>query len=390
MKSKLDRQLTNENLNDEALKIEGLKKILQAEDIEQLSLAQLARLFQEEKGSIDFIPDGICQIDPRNGERIIYNSARARRPHDNRPVTSQSSLEKPCVVCQGKTTGVLDVANLSEGFTFINKNLFPMLYPQVPYVSTNPDENSLGPEGKPAYGFHFLQWTSSLHHKDWHNMPQSDRVVVMQRLAALEKKLLTDATGEMPTNRFWGDREGRYGFVSIIKNYGRLVGGSLVHGHQQIGFSNIMPRRFRDNRCFEKERGEPFSVYLLRENPPELLLKDYGPAVLLVPYFIRRPFDMMLLLKDVSKRYLHELTEDEIIAVADGWHDAIRAILWVMPRLGRETAYNITTNNGPGAGLYFEFLPYTQEIGGFEQLGLSVCQGNPLDAAAQLRQFLEQ
>jgi hypothetical protein len=138
------------------------------------------------------------------------------------------------------------------------------------------------------------------------------------------------------------------------------------------------------------DRGEPFSGYLLRENPAKLLLRDYGPAVLLVPYFMRRPFDMMLLLKDVSKRYLYELTETEITAVADGWHDAIRAILWVMPQIGRETAYNVTTNNGPGAGLYFEFLPYTQEFGGFEHLGLFVCQGNPQNTATQIREFLEQ
>lgn len=208
-------------------------------------------------------------------------------------------------------------------------------------------------------------------------MPQTDRVIVMKRLAALEKQLLTgSANGE--------------GYVSIIKNYGHLVGGSLVHGHQQIGFSNVMPRRVEDNLNFVQTFGEPFSAYMLRKNPAELLIKDYGPATLLTPYFMRRPFDMMLILKDVNKRHLYELTEDEMAAVADGWHDALRVIMWIMPSIGRETAYNVVTNNGPGAGLYFEFLPYTQEIGGFEQLGLFVCQGNPADSAAQIREFFEQ
>jgi hypothetical protein len=53
--------------------------------------------------------------------------------------------------------------------------------------------------------------------------------------------------------------------------------------------------------------------------------------------------------------------------------------------MGREIAYNVITHNGPGAGLYFEFLPYTQESGGFEQLGLFVCQAEPEAAAAQIR-----
>jgi len=45
-------------------------------------------------------------------------------------------------------------------------------------------------------------------------MPLSDRVIVLQRLAALEQKLLSD----------------QQGFVLIIKNNGDLVGGSLDRG----------------------------------------------------------------------------------------------------------------------------------------------------------------
>ena len=199
-------------------------------------------------------------------------------------------------------------------------------------------------------------------------MPLSDRVIVLQRLAALEHKLLSD----------------RQGFVLIIKNYGHLVGGSLGHGHQQIALSNVMPGRFGDNQRFEKERGEIFSTYLLRENPVELVIRDYGPAVLLTPYFMRRPYDMMLLAKDTSKKDLYQLSAAEIGAVAEGWCDAIRAIRSIMPDIGRGIAYNVITHNGPGAGLYFEFLPYGQETGGFEHLGLRVCQENPERAAGRM------
>ncbi|MCP5132064.1 MAG: hypothetical protein H6976_00205 [Gammaproteobacteria bacterium] len=48
----------------------------------------------------------------------------------------------------------------------------------------------------------------------------------------------------------------------------------------------------------------------------------------------------------------------------------------------------MTINNGPGAGLYLEFLAHTQEIGGFEQLGLWVCQESTTNAAAYLREKL--
>jgi hypothetical protein len=64
------------------------------------------------------------------------------------------------------------------------------------------------------------------------------------------------------------------------------------------------------------------------------------------------------------------------------------AIMAIMPSMGKPTAYNITVSNGPGAGLYCEFLPYTQETGGFEQLGLWVCHDSPPNVASHLQQFL--
>ena len=355
------------------LQREKLLPLLQHEDVAKIPFRELIRLYQDEPGLADFRPDGSYQIDPRNGERILFNTARARRPHDNRPAVKKNAeqLARPCIICQGKTTGIIDLAELSEGVTFINKNLFPLLFPAEEFRPGR------------AAGLHLLQWTSSVHNRDWHNLPLADCVVVMERLAALEEYLLSLAAEEFPSE---GDNPtGERAFVSIIKNYGHLVGGSLAHGHQQIALSNVIPRRLLDNWRFEAERGENFAAYMLRENPSQLLVRDYGPAVLLVSYFMRRPYNMLLILKDTKRRYLHELSGDEIEAVATGWQDAIRAIRELMPRIGRETAYNVVLHNGPGAGLYFEFLPYTQEIGGYEQLGLFICQESPENVATQLR-----
>jgi galactose-1-phosphate uridylyltransferase len=361
------------------LKRETLEKLVQSNDITVLSLDQITELFLTEDQITPNKPDGVCQMDPRTGDRIIYNTARARRPHDNLPIKNMRESQEdvsnaPCLICEGQTTHVVDVAPLSEGFTFINKNLFPIFFPnsEIDPLTGNLMFTHPQSQGVPVQGFHFLQWTSSFHDKDWHNMAFNDRMIVAHRLAALEKKMLTES-----------DK-----FVSIIKNYGRLVGGSLAHGHQQITVSNIMPNRIRQNKDFQEKYGETFSAYMLRENPSELIIKDYGKALLITPYFMRRPYDMMLLLKDTKKGYLHLLNEDDVAAIANGWRDAIRIMLHVMPQIGKETAYNVTTHNGPGAGLYFEFLPYTQETGGFEHLGLYLCQGNPVASAQLARKIL--
>ena len=331
----------------------SLAALLQASDIGDLSPAELIELFRQEPGINSFLPDGAFTTDPRNGDHILFNAARANRPQDNRPAGARQPLEeKPCIICQGQTTGVVDMAELSQGFTFINKNLFPALFP-----SERQRESDNRPDARKVSGLHFLQWTSSLHDKDWHNMPAADRVTVMERLAALERKLIHESAGllALPEAPAAGTQEA--GSVLITKNYGRLVGGSLIHGHQQIVLSSVMPRRFADNQRFERSQGETFSSYIQRANPRDLTISDYGAAVLLVPYFMRRPYDMLLLLKNDSRRYLHQMNSAEISAVADGWRDAIRAIRAIMPAIGRETAYNILTHTGPGAGLLLRPSP---------------------------------
>ena len=326
------------------------------------------------------LPDGRYQIDPRNFDLVLFVTTRVQRPQDTLPVAGpdpQASLT--CPICRGETTGIIDVAQLSQGLTFINKNLFPVFYPfdqQEVEELHGRNGQTAGPAAMEVGGLHFLQWTSSRHEVDWHNLPAADGVVVMSRMAALERALLEPEKATGPR------------YVVINKNFGRLVGSSLVHGHQQIALINVMPRRFADNARFAAQRGETFSAFMLRENPPNLIVRDYGPAVLVVPYFMRRPYDMMLIVKDVSQQHLHQLTEEEITAVAAGWGDAIKAIMAIMPKHGREIAYNVIGNNGPGAGLYFEFLPYTQESGSFEHLGLVVSEADPGIVAEELRRTI--
>lgn len=343
-----------------------LKGLIHHVDLTQISVDELLRDYRSESMLRGHLPNGQVAVDPRNGDRVLFNPARARRPHDHEPVELEQTADPAdCPICAGKTTGVIDAAPLSEGSTFINKNLYPILYPF--------EEQEM-----PARGLHYLQWTSSHHDIDWHNLPAADRLVVLQRLAALERKFIEGGSSlAAPTG------EGPY--VSIIKNSGASVGASLSHGHQQIGVSNVLPSRMANNLRFQQEHGLPFSSHLLAGLGPALTVRDYGPALLAVPPFMKRPYDMVLLVKDSEKSYLHDLDEGEIEAVAAGWHDATRAYHSILPRLGKEVAYNIAVSNGPGAGLYCEFHPHSQITGGFELFGLYVCQGTPPEAAEDLR-----
>lgn len=355
-----------------------LREILQSTSVSYLSMEKLVALFREEDVLTGVLPDRKWVWDPRDNSVTLFNTSRSIRPHDqtDRVDTINSDY---CPICEGSTTGVIDVAELSEGFTFINKNLYPIVYPFA--SSGNSDEDS-------TFGFHFLQWTSSYHNRDWHNMPLSDRIVVLQRLAALEEKLLYESKTRFTGNGPCDKTRNACGFISIIKNYGQSAGCSLTHGHQQIAFSNVMPGRFQNNISFFQREKHPFSTYMLEQNPGDLVLQDYGPAILAVPYFMKRPYDMILLIKETDRQYLCELDSAEIESIAEGLCDAMKLYRNLLPKLGRDVAFNWVLHNGPGAGVYFEFFPHSQEIGGFEKLGLWVCQSSPEVAATDLREAL--
>ena len=148
-----------------------LARRLEASDIKEITMDEIFALFRNERGLSEFAPDGICQEDPRDGSIVVFNSKRAKRPHDNRDERKiEETAQKPCPVCEGHTTGIVDVEKQSDGLTFINKNLYPCFY-----VKDNLDKAALkspphsydGSGEGPSFGLHFLQWTSSKHDSDW-------------------------------------------------------------------------------------------------------------------------------------------------------------------------------------------------------------------------------
>lgn len=358
-----------------------LSQSIENRSIEDLTLDQILASFLSDPTLMESSQGIESAVDPRNGEPVIFNPARSLRPHDYsiRDVSGQGD----CPICRGETTSILDWAYLENGITFINKNLYPVL-PPPNLTDLNEGDQDFIPRG-----LHFVQWTSSVHEDDWYNLPIKDCVTVMERLAALEMVLLEAASEIKSRKKGAGIVREESWYVSIIKNVGSAVGGSLEHGHQQIMLGNVAPLRILRDQQFEDNQGICFSKFLIENCRPDLLVREYDGAVLLVGEFMRRPYEMILALTDPTKRYLHQLTSAELRAVTQGWKDASQAIRSVMPDLGRQVAYNVVAHNGPGCGLYFEFLPYTQEQGGLEQLGLAVCQARPGQVADHLRQILD-
>jgi galactose-1-phosphate uridylyltransferase len=183
----------------------------------------------------------------------------------------------------------------------------------------------------------------------------------MERLASVEKRL-----------------RDIYPHVTIIKNYGRLVGGSLVHGHQQIAATDVEPRRIRSHVEYRERTGVHVSTDIAKDaDQGNLVLRRYPTGALSVSPWMRRPYEMVYTVDDPGPSYLFELSHAQLRDMATAMGTAIGAVHRLFPKIGREPAYNVLVHSGPGAGIYVAFLPYTQETGGFEHAGLYVCQSTP-------------
>ena len=371
------------------LSIENAKKITLADDICKVSMQQLFESVRSNNMMSQHRPDPTCQLDPRSGEMVLFNSTRSKRP--DRPGTNQktgSSDATACPICTGNTTPILDVREYSQGFSFVNFNLFPIVYPATTLPPDSlktplyPDPEHLG---RYSQGLHLLQWTNSVHDLDWHNMPLNDLEISMRQLADLERKLLLESDGWMPPAE--ADSEA-FGYCSIIKNFGRSAGASQSHGHIQIGFTNIMPQRFYNNWCFQQRHRKTFTQYMFEENSASLTIWETQAVKLLVPYFMRRPYATILAVKNTSKQYLHELSDDELRDLTLGMSLAIQSLHKLMAVIGMEVSFQLTVQNGAGAGLYVEFFPQTQLLGGFEQLGLWICQASTTQCAEDYREII--
>ncbi|MDZ7816655.1 MAG: hypothetical protein U5N86_11870 [Planctomycetota bacterium] len=209
-----------------------------------------------------------------------------------------------CPVCSGNTTGIIDIAELSQGHTFINKNMFPIFsydYEGAKQPSTHePTVDRDRKVGTYCQGGHWLQWLSTEHDADLHNMTVGDIAIVLSRLAAFEGKLMGSRTSNLPV---WTGLDGdRYhGFVGIIRNFGQLGGASLAHGHLQIVHTNVLPRAVLDDRNFFGRQGCSFGEYMLKENAQYLNVRatSSGRFQASCPLiFMKRPSYAMIVCTD--------------------------------------------------------------------------------------------
>ncbi|HHT9155338.1 MAG TPA: hypothetical protein ACFYD5_05940 [Candidatus Tripitaka sp. YC43] len=72
--------------------------LVEFDDISKVNPEELLRGVSSDPAIARNAPLAHFQIDPRNGDRVVYSEARARRPHDTKKVENKArglSLSRP-------------------------------------------------------------------------------------------------------------------------------------------------------------------------------------------------------------------------------------------------------------------------------------------------------
>ncbi len=361
-----------------------LAEIVRIEAIETASYEELETVVRTSDAE-RYQPDPHAAHDPRSDLWISYSESRRTRPLSAGSTTqaddallSGSDAEAgrdltSCIVCDCRLTPVVDMAPLCKDHrTFITPNLFPMVYPFEPAQA----------EGN--RGIHLLQWCSTLHEADLHNMCSHDLEVVFARLATLEEFLLHGKAAGYPRSG-----EDHAGFVAIMKNRGFKVGGSVEHGHQQVAHLSVLPRRIAEDRDFLEKEGIAFANHLRKAARPDLIVAEYpGGVSAIVSPFMRRPLEAVIVPPRDAGEHLHHLDQAALNGLAAALREMTGALSLLMEQRNLSFDYNLAFHTGPVGLLYVEILPYTQPYGGFEHLGHYLCQDSPAAVARVYRDVL--
>ncbi|MCB9899516.1 MAG: hypothetical protein H6825_16035 [Planctomycetes bacterium] len=329
-----------------------------SQDLGTLGFSGLTGLCRARTGR--FRPDRRGALEARDGFPIVYSEARALR---------LAVPDEVCVVCDDQTCPAVDVRELPDGdCAWLTPNLYPIVYP------SEPDDGA-----SDALGVHLVHWSTRRHDGGWAHAGRATSVALLAQLARAEEFLLHGADERFPESG-----EGHRGHVSVVKNHGRRVGGSVAHDHQQILLSAREPS--------EPRRTIGLAERLLRETPAALHVDEVdGRAVLLVPPFMRRPLHAFVVPKRADRApagWLHHLDEATLEALAVALQRTfLAADACMTARLG-EPAWNLVCHAGQGCDPLFELRPFSQPMGGFEHLGLYLCEERPETSAARLREAL--
>jgi len=313
---------------------------------------------------------------------VIVAPERGKRPSDFRAQSPSPTAADECPFCPGNehlTPPEIARTPGPAGWAVrVVPNKFPALadYPELELGKKGPFRRATG------LGAHEVIIDSPDHSRDLDRLPleQVERVVDMYiaRLGALRSA-------------------GRFQYVQLFKNHGKGGGASLAHPHTQIIATPVLPPeaqgRLSAARRHFAAHGRCLICQLVEEElaAGERVVEEGGHFLILSPYDARFPFELLVLPRAHSHRFV-ELS-------GEGRTSFARALQGALSRLSSllgDVPYNFVLHTAPCGGdwpgiedwyhWHLEIIPRLTQLAGFEWgTGMFINPMSPEAAAEHLR-----
>ncbi len=327
--------------------------------------------------------------DPVLGRWIIIAQERAKRPTDfvvaEAPTTGgfcplcpgNENTTPPEVLAYGRPYGA--PANSPGWLVRVVPNKYPALV----------IEGELDRQGEGLYdkmngiGAHEVVIESPRHEDVFSKMDLARMVLVFQAFRARILDL---------------ERDPRFRYVLVFKNYGRPAGASLEHSHSQLVALPILPRMIVSELqgTLEYYNYKERCIYcdIIRQEIQQQVrvVCQNDSFITMTPFAPRTPFEMWILPLKHESGY-HTQNDEQLAALADIFSETLRRLDACIPGVPYNFVLHtqpLHTENMKHFHWHFEIVPKLTSIAGFEWgSGFYINPMPPEEAALYLRESLE-
>lgn len=326
--------------------------------------------------------------DPILGRWIIISKERGKRPTD-------FIIEEPkvsggfCPLCPGNESTTPPEVLAFRGENSHHENgpgwdlrVVPNKYPALVI------EGDLDKEGEGLYdkmngiGAHEVIVETPEHDAEFTHLPPDKMVLAFQAFRSRIKDL---------------ERDPRFQYVMVFKNYGKAAGASLEHSHSQLIALPILPRmivsEIEGSLSYFRYKERCVFCDIIRQELKQNIrvVCQNEDFITITPFAPRTPFEMWILPISHSSAF-HDTSDDKLRSLSEIFSESLKRLDGCIPKV----PYNFVLHTQPLRSenlehfhWHFEIVPKLTSIAGFEWgSGFYINPIPPEEAASYLRESL--
>lgn len=325
--------------------------------------------------------------DPIGGRWVIVDTDHPNKPQDfeYEPQTWHAAGVCPfCYGNEGMTPPEIDAVrdsgtgpNTSGWQVRVVPNKFPALQ-----IEGNLERRGLGIyDMSCGVGAHEVLIESPYHQKDICDLLNSEieNFILMYSRRALDLQ-----------------KDKRFKYILVFKNFGAAAGASLEHPHTQIVALPMVPKNVMEeikgaqNYFDYRERCIFCDIIRQEAQDKERIILENKDYIAFCPFVSRFPFEIWIMPKKHSTCFCH-MSQEEVPSLAGILKDTITNLKKVFPNVSYNFMLHSSPINGDGGvesyHWHIEFMPKLTRVAGFEWgSGFYVVSTPPELAAKYLRQ----